>query len=54
MSGCGAADFTLKQGIETIVKRAVPEIGQIIDLTNHNGGLILTINGPTWIGRGGD
>jgi Fe-S cluster biogenesis protein NfuA len=23
--GCGAADFTLKQGIETIVKRAVPE-----------------------------
>jgi len=37
--GCGAADFTLKQGIETIVKRAVPEIGQIIDLTNHNAGL---------------
>ena len=37
--GCGAADFTLKQGIETIVKRAVPEIGQIIDLTNHNVGL---------------
>ncbi len=33
--GCGAADFTLKQGIETIVKRAVPEIQQIIDLTNH-------------------
>ena len=26
--GCGAADFTLKQGIETIVKRAVPEIQQ--------------------------
>jgi Fe-S cluster biogenesis protein NfuA len=37
--GCGAADFTLKQGIETIVKRAVPEIGQIIDLTNHNAGI---------------
>jgi Fe-S cluster biogenesis protein NfuA len=37
--GCGAADFTLKQGIETIVKRAVPEIGQIIDLTNHNAGM---------------
>jgi Fe-S cluster biogenesis protein NfuA len=36
--GCGAADFTLKQGIETIVKRAVPEIHQIIDLTNHGAG----------------
>lgn len=37
--GCGAADFTLKQGIEMIVKRAVPEIKQIIDLTNHGAGL---------------
>ena len=37
--GCGAADFTLKQGIETIVKRAVPEIAQIIDLTNHRAGI---------------
>jgi Fe-S cluster biogenesis protein NfuA len=37
--GCGAADFTLKQGIETIVKRAVPEIGEIVDLTNHNAGM---------------
>ena len=36
--GCGAADFTLKQGIETIIKRAVPEIQQIIDLTNHQAG----------------
>jgi NFU1 iron-sulfur cluster scaffold homolog, mitochondrial len=36
--GCGAADFTLKQGIETIVKRAVPEIQQIVDLTNHSAG----------------
>jgi len=37
--GCGAADFTLKQGIEAIVKRAVPEIQQIVDLTNHGAGL---------------
>ena len=36
--GCSAADFTLKQGIEAIVKRAVPEIQQIIDLTNHSAG----------------
>ena len=37
--GCSAADFTLKQGIEAIVKRAVPEIQQVIDLTNHSAGL---------------
>lgn len=37
--GCGAADFTLKQGIETIIKRAVPEIKQIIDTTNHSAGI---------------
>ena len=37
--GCGAADFTLKDGIETIVKRAVPEIDQIVDLTNHGAGM---------------
>ena len=36
--GCGAADFTLKQGIETIVKRAVPEIQEVIDVTNHGAG----------------
>lgn len=37
--GCGAADFTLKQGIEAIVKRAVPEIQQVIDITNHGEGM---------------
>jgi NFU1 iron-sulfur cluster scaffold homolog, mitochondrial len=36
--GCGAADFTLRQNIETIVKRAVPEIDHIVDLTNHRAG----------------
>jgi Fe-S cluster biogenesis protein NfuA len=44
--GCSAADFTLKQGIETIVKRAVPEIRQIIDLTNHRAGLNPYYRGP--------
>src|SRR5258708_28424730 len=34
--GCGAADFTLRQGIGTLVKRAVPENQQFIDLTNHS------------------
>lgn len=37
--GCGAADFTLKQGIETIIKRAVPEIHRIIDTTDHSAGI---------------
>lgn len=37
--GCGAADFTLKQGIEQILKKAVPEIASIVDLTNHSEGL---------------
>ena len=37
--GCGAADFTLKQSIEMMVKRAVPEIHHIIDLTNHGAGM---------------
>lgn len=36
--GCGAADFTLRQGIESIIKRAVPEIERIIDVTNHSAG----------------
>ena len=44
--GCGAADFTLRQGIEKIVKRAVPEIQQIIDLTNHAAGVNPYYRGP--------
>jgi Fe-S cluster biogenesis protein NfuA len=44
--GCGAADFTLKQGIEKILKRAVPEIQRIVDLTNHSAGLNPYYRGP--------
>jgi len=44
--GCGAADFTLKQGIEAIMKRAVPEIGRIIDVTNHGAGTSPYFRGP--------
>ena len=36
--GCGMADVTLKQGIEVMIKEAVPEIRQIIDTTDHAGG----------------
>lgn len=36
--GCGMADVTLKQGIEVMLKRMVPEIHDIIDTTDHAGG----------------
>lgn len=37
--GCGAADFTLKQGIETIIREEVPEVTQILDVTDHAAGM---------------
>jgi Fe-S cluster biogenesis protein NfuA len=37
--GCGAADFTLRQGIESIIKEHVPEIVRVVDLTDHTAGL---------------
>lgn len=36
--GCGMADVTLKQGIEVLIKEAVPEIRQVVDTTDHAGG----------------
>jgi len=36
--GCGMADVTLKQGIETSIKAAVPEITAIYDVTDHADG----------------
>lgn len=33
--GCGMADVTLKQGIETQLREAVPEIRKIVDATDH-------------------
>jgi Fe/S biogenesis protein NfuA len=36
--GCGMADVTLKQGIEVMIREAVPEIRQIIDTTDHASG----------------
>lgn len=33
--GCGMADVTLKQGIEKTLKEHFPEIGAIIDATDH-------------------
>ena len=36
--GCGMADVTLKQGIEVAIKKAVPEITQVLDTTDHAAG----------------
>lgn len=36
--GCGMAQVTLSQGIEAAIRRAVPEVTQILDVTNHASG----------------
>lgn len=36
--GCGMANVTLKQGIETRIKEVVPEIIEVVDQTNHSSG----------------
>lgn len=36
--GCGMADVTLKQGIETLLRQAIPELGQVYDQTDHAAG----------------
>lgn len=36
--GCGMARVTLGQGIEVAIREAVPEVGEIIDITDHASG----------------
>ena len=36
--GCGAADVTLKQGIEKAIRGLAPSVGQILDTTDHAAG----------------
>ena len=36
--GCGLASVTLRQGIERILRDAIPDIAQIIDVTDHASG----------------
>ncbi|MFQ5597392.1 MAG: NifU family protein [Nitrospiria bacterium] len=36
--GCGMADVTLKQGVVVAIKKAVPEIQEVLDVTDHAGG----------------
>jgi Fe/S biogenesis protein NfuA len=36
--GCGAADVTLRSGIERLIREEVPEITEIVDVTDHGSG----------------
>ena len=36
--GCSSATATLKFGVEASIRRAVPEVGDIIDTTDHSAG----------------
>ncbi|HSS43698.1 MAG TPA: NifU family protein [Thermoanaerobaculia bacterium] len=36
--GCGAADVTLKQGIEKAIRTLIPQVGEILDTTDHAAG----------------
>lgn len=36
--GCGMADVTLKQGIETLLRQEIPELGEVLDQTDHAAG----------------
>jgi Fe/S biogenesis protein NfuA len=36
--GCGAADVTLKSGIERLIKEEIPEIEEVLDTTDHESG----------------
>ncbi|MFQ5840383.1 MAG: NifU family protein [Nitrospinota bacterium] len=33
--GCGMADVTLKQGIERLIFEEVPEVTEVLDVTDH-------------------
>ena len=48
--GCGMADVTLKQGVEVEIKRAVPAITRVLDVTDHAEGA----NPYYQPGKGGD
>ena len=36
--GCGAADVTLKSGIERLIKEEIPEVTEVLDTTDHASG----------------
>jgi Fe-S cluster biogenesis protein NfuA len=37
--GCAAASYTLKHGIEQILKSRVPEVTEVVDVTDHSAGV---------------
>jgi Fe-S cluster biogenesis protein NfuA len=37
--GCGMADVTLKAGVEELIRENIPEVGQILDTTDHASGM---------------
>lgn len=37
--GCGAANITLKAGVEAMLKEEIPEIEQVLDTTDHASGM---------------
>jgi len=36
--GCGSARMTLKMGIERVIREKIPEVGEILDATDHSAG----------------
>ncbi len=36
--GCGMVDVTLKQGVQVMIKEAVPELKDVLDTTDHAAG----------------
>jgi Fe-S cluster biogenesis protein NfuA len=36
--GCGAADMTMKMGIERMLREEIPQIGEVLDVTDHAAG----------------
>ena len=36
--GCGAADVTLKSGIERLIRDELPEVVEVLDTTDHASG----------------
>jgi len=37
--GCAAVDVTLRQGVETAIRAAVPQIVAVVDVTDHQAGM---------------
>lgn len=37
--GCSSASFTLKEGIERMIIDGIPEIKEVVDVTDHSGAM---------------